>query len=186
MRTQTILWRRLDLPGYESARLSRVGTDWQIVGTAVFKYENNPCRLDYGIVCDSAWKTRSVKVTGWVGETAITLDMRVDAAQTWQMNGTPETAVAGCIDIDLNFSPSTNLLPIRRLNLAIGQEAAVTAAWLRFPEFKLEPFEQLYRRINPETYHYESSGGAFVAELTVNEAGFATRYADLWQAEAVR
>ena len=67
-------------------------------------------------------------------------------------------AVAGCVDLDLNFSPSTNLLPIRRLNLSVGQEAAVRAAWLRFPSFILEPLEQLYRRVDATTYRYESAG----------------------------
>ncbi len=32
------------------------------------------------------------------------------------------------LDVDINFSPSTNLPPIRRLNLGIGQEAKVRAA----------------------------------------------------------
>lgn len=89
--------------------------------------------------------------------------------------------MAGCIDLDLNFSPSTNLLPIRRLGLAIGEEAKVNAAWLRFPGFTLEPLEQLYRRIDRTTYRYESAGGKFVAELRVNTAGFVTHYPNFWQ-----
>ena len=91
--------------------------------------------------------------------------------------------MAGCIDLDLGFSPSTNLLPIRRLGLAIGQEAKVQAAWLGFPSFTLEPLDQLYRRMDVATYHYESAGGRFVTELQVNVAGFVTRYPDFWQVE---
>jgi hypothetical protein len=52
---------------------------------------------------------------------------------------------AACIDLDLNFSPSTNLLPLMDLGLAIGQEATIRAAWLRFPRFALEPLDQVYR-----------------------------------------
>jgi hypothetical protein len=85
--------------------------------------------------------------------------------------------------LDLNFSPSTNLLPIRRLNLAVGQEAQVKAAWLRFPSFELEPLSQVYRRIDELTYRYESGEGRFVADLTVNSVGFVTNYPDIWQAE---
>ena len=92
--------------------------------------------------------------------------------------------MAGCIDLDLNFSPSTNRLPIRRLGLAIGQEAQVRAAWLRFPSFTLEPLEQIYRRLNATTYRYESAGGKFVAELQVNAAGFVTHYPNFWIEEA--
>src|SRR5438093_248859 len=83
----------------------------------------------------------------------------------WTPNGTECPAVAGCVDLDLNFSPSTNLLPIRRLDLPIGGRAAVRAAWLRFPGFTLEPLEQVYHRIDEGTYRYESAGGSFIAEL---------------------
>ncbi len=91
---------------------------------------------------------------------------------------------ARCIDLDLNFSPSTNLLPIRRLGLAIGQAAEVKAAWLRFPSFELELLPQRYRRLDETRYRYESAGGQFVADLQVNPSGFATDYPGLWQAEA--
>jgi len=90
--------------------------------------------------------------------------------------------VAGCLDIDLAFSPSTNLLPIRRLKLRPGEAAEVRAAWLRFPEFVLEPLEQMYRRLDAWTYRYESGGGAFVATLRTNTAGFVTSYPGLWEA----
>ena len=89
----------------------------------------------------------------------------------------------GCLDLDLNFSPSTNLLPIRRLNLEIGQQSEVKAAWLRFPSFELEPFPQVYTRLDEFTYRYSSGGGTFVRDLTVNNAGFVTDYPGLWQAE---
>jgi hypothetical protein len=123
-------------------------------------------------------------VAGWVGNQVIELDLAVDAARRWWLNGTEYAQVAGCIDLDLNFSPSTNLLPIRRLDLAIGQEAEVRAAWLRFPTFTLELLEQRYRRLSDTTYRYESAGGRFVTELQVNAAGFVTRYPDFWEEES--
>jgi hypothetical protein len=67
--------------------------------------------------------------------------------------------------------------------LAVGQEARVQAAWLRFPGFTLEPLEQLYQRIEATTYHYESASGRFVTDIQVNETGFVTRYPNIWQAE---
>ncbi|HET8575877.1 MAG TPA: putative glycolipid-binding domain-containing protein, partial [Methylomirabilota bacterium] len=80
---------------------------------------------------------------------------------------------------------STNLLPIRRLGLAVGEEAEVKAAWLRFPGFALEPLGQVYRRISDQTYRYESAGGAFTTELPVNATGFVIAYPGFWTAEAV-
>ena len=179
---QSILWRRLDQPGHESARLSLQHSHWHLVGTAVFAHHQQPCRLDYLVMCDAGWHTISAKVAGWVGNQSVEIAISADSARRWQLNGLECPAVGGCIDLDLNFSPSTNLLPIRRLQLSIGQEAEVQAAWLRFPSFTLEPLVQLYRRIDDATYRYESAAGRFVTELWVNPAGFVTNYPDVWQA----
>lgn len=180
---QSILWRRLDRPGHEFARVSSQDSSWLLSGTAAFAHELQACRLDYVIGCDSEWRTVSCRVTGWLGNHSIEIDISVDSTGQWRL-GTECPAVSGCVDIDLNFSPSTNLLPIRRLGLAVGEEAEVQAAWLRFPSFALERLDQRYRRIDVETYRYESAGGSFVTELKVNSAGFVIRYPDFCVAEA--
>jgi hypothetical protein len=179
---QSILWRRLDQPGHESARLSLQHSHWHLVGTAVFEHHQQPCRLDYLVMCDAGWHTISGKVAGWVGNQSVEIELSADSARRWRLNGLECPAVTGCLDLDLNFTPSTNLLPIRRLQLSIGEEAQVQAAWLRFPSFTLEPLIQVYHRIDEATYRYESAGGRFVTELRVNTTGFVTNYPDVWQA----
>lgn len=178
-----VLWRRLDWPGHESAAVFAKDDDWQLQGTAVFLYNGSACRLDYEIICDSQWQTRSAVVAGWVGTRMIQSKVTVGSDRRWLLNDEECSQVEGCVDVDLNFSPSTNLLPIRRLGLSVGEEREVRAAWLRFPSFELEPLTQLYRRVDEHTYRYESAGGKFVRDLTVNEAGFVTHYPDLWQSE---
>jgi hypothetical protein len=180
---QTILWRRLDTPGHEAARLSYAAPAWHLNGTAVFTHNGQPCRLDYQVVCDAQWQTRSGRVSGWVGEQAVEMKIWVDAGRGWWLNRTEIPGVAGCLDLDLNFSPCTNLLPIRRLKLDTGQSANVRAAWLRFPGFTLEPLEQTYRHTAPEVYRYESAGGAFTTDITVNPAGLVTYYPNFWKIE---
>jgi len=155
---QSILWHRIDRPGHEAARLSRSGSRWHLACAAVFANGQRPCRLDYVITCDEGWRALSAKVGGWADGRTIDVEISVDRDHRWRINGRKCEAAAGCIDLDLNFSPSTNLLPIRRLDLAAGCEAAVTAAWLRFPDFNLEPLDQLYRRLDAATYRYESAG----------------------------
>jgi hypothetical protein len=183
-KAELMLWRRLDSPGHEFCRLSFQDSGWRLAGSAVFSHNKRPCCLDYLLICSSEWETLSGRVAGFVGDETVRIELSVESTRRWRLNGRECPKVAGCIDLDLAFSPSTNMLPIRRLNLAIGQEAEVRAAWLRFPGFTLEPLEQLYRRIDVTTYRYESAGGTFVTELHVNEAGFITLYPDLWQAEA--
>jgi hypothetical protein len=186
MSDQAILWRLLDQPGHESARLSFLGPNWHLMGTAVFLHQQEPCRLDYLVICDSAWQTVSGRVSGWIGAQSIQVELSVASTRRWRLNGIECPDVVGCVDLDLNFSRSTNLLPIRRLKLAVGHEAEVKAAWLRFPSFSLEPLPQTYRRLGVATYQYESGGGTFVRDLTVNAIGFVTAYPDFGVLEAAQ
>ena len=180
----SILWRRLDLPGHEIGRLVCRGDAWELSGTAVFAHECGPCRLDYAVLCDSSWRTTSARVAGVAGNREIGLEVSVSSERRWRLNGAECPAVDGCVDIDLGFSPSTNLLPIRRLALPIGGEAAVRAAWLPFPSLIFEVLPQVYRREHETTYRYESRGGAFVRRLEVNAVGFVTSYPGLWHVES--
>jgi hypothetical protein len=181
---ESMLWRGLVLPGHEACWLFSQNSSWHVEGTAVFAHEGQPVRLNYQVVCNAAWQTLSAQVEGWLGNMVIDIQVKTDSSGHWWLNEVEQPDVMGCIDIDLNFSPSTNLLPIRRLNLAIGEIAEIKAAWLRFPSFKLEPLPQRYHRLDEMTYRYESGGGQFVSELKVNRSGFVINYPGIWQSEA--
>jgi hypothetical protein len=181
--TNSILWRRLDFPGHEVGKVTLRDNFWELSGTAIFAYEHSPCKLDYSVLCDTGWRTKSALVNGMVGDREIDLSVSVDEEQRWRLNGTDYPAVNGCIDIDLGFSPSTNLFPIRRLSLNVGEAAEVKAAWLPFPSLTFEVLPQVYRRVGERTYRYESGGGAFVRVLEVNNVGLVTKYPGLWEAE---
>jgi len=184
VKEETILWRRLDRPGHEAARLVFHAPLWQLTGTAVFSEEGQPCRLEYRVVCDSLWHTLHAQVDGWHGSRRTKCEVRVDSHRGWYLNDQPRPAVEGSTDLDLAFSPATNLLAIRRMALGLGSSASVRAAWLTFPELTLEPLEQAYRRTGPTTYRYEAPGHGFAADLEVNAAGFIVRYPGLWEEEA--
>ena len=184
---RTTIWHRLDTPGHESARVFLTKSRWTLTGTAIFVYDRQPCRLNYLLKCDSQWQTLSAKIAGWLGDKSIGVDISVDSDHHWRLNKEDCADVTGCIDLDLNLSPLTNTLPIRRLNLGVGQRANVRAAWLRFPSFTLEPLEQIYRRVKTSKYHYESdesAGGRFVAELDVDRAGLVIHYPNFWRVES--
>lgn len=171
------------MPGHEACRLTEIESGWRIAGTAVFFHEGQPCRLEYAIACDEQWRTLSALVSGWVGERDVEVEVIRDDAGLWHLNRDLVPEVEGCVDVDLNFSPSTNTLPIRRLDPEVGHSVSVRAAWLRFPSFQLEPLEQSYTRVGANLYRYESAGGRFVASVEVDEAGLVTEYGEIWRRE---
>lgn len=183
MPDEIVIWRRLDQPGHDAARLVFHDPFWQLSGSAVFAEQGEACRLEYLVVCDAQWTTRHARVSGWVGARRVRVELLAGTDRRWHLNGSECPQVSGCMDLDLAFSPATNALAIRRLALELDQASDVQAAWLTFPGFTLEPLLQVYRRTGRTTYRYEAFGGSFVTELEVNSAGLVTRYPDLWEAE---
>lgn len=89
------------------------------------------------------------------------------------------------MDLDLSFTPATNLLPLRRLALEPGRSAEVRSAWLEWPEVRLTPLVQRYHRRNRTEYDYEADlpdSTLFRAVLGVEPGGWVLDYAGLWQA----
>ena len=161
----SVVWRSLFWPGHEHCRLF----EDRLEGDVVLVESGRPCMFRYRVRVDAAWRTQSVDVAGWLGTEMYQLSFRPDA-------------IEGCIDADLGFTPSTNTLPIRRLNLAIDEEAKVSAAWLRFPSLTLERLDQTYRRTGERTYRYTSATG-FTGELEVDEHGLVVTYEGGWARE---
>jgi hypothetical protein len=176
-------WRRLDLPGLDEARLRREPESWHLEGHAEFVEDRNRWELGYSVACGPDWVTARGAVKGHSGRGAIEANVVRSATGGWTLNGAEVPGVAGCTDVDLAFTPATNLLSLRRLDLAVGQEAEVVAAWLTFPEFSLTPLRQLYRRTSQTTYDYSAPDLPFAGILTVNPDGFVLDYAGLWRAD---
>lgn len=181
-----ILWRRLDVPGHDAAWLRSAGGGSEIFGMAAFLEEGDPTALRYRVACDGEWRSHVATVEGWRGGQPVELRIRHDAHDGWTLNGTPCPTVAGCIDVDLSFTPATNLVALRRLHLEVGDTAEVRSAWLAWPRVSLAPLVQRYTRLAPDVYAYEADVpefGRFDGTLRVEPGGWVLDYAGLWRAE---
>jgi len=179
----TVVWRRLDRPGREAASVRRIWSGWRLFGTVELEHDGQKVCLSHGTTCDPHWRTRDCEVTGFIGDAPVAVHVRRDFSGRWTLDDAPVPEVAGCADVDLAFSPITNLLPIRRIALPIGGSASVRAAWLRFPELTLEVLDQTYTRVEHDCYRYESADGTFRSDLAVDENGLVLNYPGLWIAE---
>ena len=82
--TEIMLWRRLDLPGHEIARLEALDDGWKLFGTAIFAYQRDPSKL----TCDATWRTKSAKVKGVIGSREIDVTVTVDTNRRWHLGRT--------------------------------------------------------------------------------------------------
>ena len=175
----SILWRSALLNSTEYCEVAPTSGGHRISGVVLVAIQDRPATVRYSVVVDERWRSRVVEVTTTVGGASRRIDLYGDGEAHWRVSSAPAPALDGCLDVDLGFTPATNTLPIRRLDLDIGEAAAITAAWVRFPEFNIEAAEQSYERIEERLWRYRS--GSFVADLTVDSSGLVIRYgADIW------
>ena len=149
-------------------------------GDVVLLLGDRPGRVSYQVEVDAGWRTRRVEVDVEQATGHTRLLVVADGQGAWEVDGAPAPELAGCVDIDLGCTPSTNTLPIRRLGLAVGDQQDISAAWLQFPELRLVAATQTYRRLDDTTWRYSS--GHFAADLLVDDEGYVRRYGDdLWR-----
>ena len=178
---QAGLWQWSQGTGLERFELRRSDDEWILQGTVLTVTDNKAAEAGYEIACDSSWRTKRARISLRDASGERVLDIRAENGR-WYENGHLNEAVNDAVDIDLGWSPSTNTLPIRRLQLDVGQSSGViTAAWVRFPELTLQPLAQEYLRTSQNQYRYSSRGGAFVARISVDEDGVVLDYAGYWR-----
>lgn len=181
---QTVLWCNEKFHMYEYCAFMETGKRHQFNGVVLTVVEEKPVRINYQVLFDRQGLTQSVNVDAIGGSREQYLQLVVDEHRTWFWNGKELKECSGFSDVDLGFSPATNTLPIRRLNLKLGESQTISAAWVRFPEFDVIPFPQRYTRIGTNQYLYESLLSDFKAELVVDELGLVQQYGQYWVAVA--
>ena len=174
----TARWRALDRDGEDKCRLVRTNGGWMLVGHARFRDALGWAALDYVVRADGDWLTQSCDITGTQGggEIALRLERKRDG---WRLNGTLQPALEGCEDVDLGFTPATNLMPVRRLP-EVGRINA-RAAWLRLPGPMLDPLDQSYTVERGGYVLYATRQSDFRAHLEIDGNGFVIRYPGLWE-----
>ena len=180
-----ILWRSAEQESVERFTGVRTPDGWQLTGTAVLPVDDEPAQIGYRVDLDAGWRTRraDVVVDHQGGNRRITFE--ADGQGTWSVDGDGVDAaeLAGCLDVDLGFTPATNTLSIRRFGdgVEVGETRAVSVAWLAFPELEVQRNEQSYTRLASDRWLFRS--GDFTAELAVDPDGYVLRYGDdMWTA----
>jgi uncharacterized protein len=178
-----LLWRSRVLSSVEHFSYRPGVESNSLRGTVVLPRDGRPTTISYQVAVGRSWEvTRCrVAVLDLQGESVIDVAAK---GGTWWVDGAERNDLAGCTDIDLGWTPSTNTLPIRRTDLDIGGSATIRAAWITFPELRVRPADQCYQRTGERKWRYESDD--FIAELTTDHLGFVVRYGeDLWSMVAV-
>jgi hypothetical protein len=156
-----LYWQALRWLAVEHVHVSEEANRVRAGGLIVGSFDGAPLRLQYEVTCDANWRTTGVRVDD------------LDAG------GHIELARPG--DVDIEATPFTNTLPIRRLGLEVGQREEITAVFVTVrPALSFRPIRQRYSRLEEHRYLYESLESEFKSELLVDLDGFVVEYPGVW------
>jgi hypothetical protein len=175
-------WQALDRAGDDTCRLARTEDGWLLVGHARFTDAMGHAALDYVVRLDADWRSLSADIAGLHDhrQVRIALDRKGD---DWHLDGQVVQGLGGALDVDLSFTPATNLMPLRRMTALGVATVRGRAALLRYPDIALQPLDQIYTVQQDGLVRYEGAQTGFVTMLTVDDSGFVTRYPGAWQGE---
>ena len=122
-----------------------------------------------------------IRLDGWVTTSAMVGTLSLEhGADGWTVDGASRPDLADAVDIDIVLTPFTNTLPIRRLDLAIGDHADLVMAWVDVPSLEVVPDPQRYTRLDDTHYRFESLDSDFTRDLEVDADGIVVSYPGLF------
>jgi uncharacterized protein len=144
-------WRHVDArDGFESVFLSHQPEGARITGrTCGVEYEQ-VWDVGYVIDVDARWRTIRAEVRSRTADGDARTLIESTGDGSWRMDGEPAPALDGSYDVDLESSACTNLLPVHRLELSVGESAESPAVYVRAPSLAVERLDQTYRRIDDD------------------------------------
>lgn len=185
---RNVYWRPWNDPGLEHVHVIFAADGLRAIGLILRKLGDTHLRCRYELETDAAWRTRRLNFAIMKsGETAANrLALESDGEGNWQVNGEPQPDLAGCLDVDIQITPFTNILPIRRLGLSAGASADIRVVYVPVPDLTPRPTEQRYTCLEPlrdtgGRYRYEGLFRNFTADLTVDADALVTDYPETFR-----
>lgn len=167
----------------ESCVFTATPTDMRIAGTALGSVDKRPYEIRYSVLADLDWRTRTVGAHVQSGGDDRGLALRADGHGTWSANDEPVIDLYGALDAALSWTPATHTLPLMRMELDIGQSAAVPVALVTFPERLVHRIAATYERLTKHTYRYATPQVEVVLETT--DGGIVTAVPGFWETLAL-
>ncbi len=178
----TMLWRRVDTPGHDVCRLIQQSDGWNLEGSAIFRHQDGPANLLYSLRCEANWRTVWGRVRGYIGQRAID-HVVVHEGSNWMLDDVTIPGMDHLQDLDLSFTPATNLQQLRRVAISENETVRLPVAWLDVGAGNLSELPQIYERRGAHAFWYEAPSVGYEGLLELAPNGFVRSYPRLWQEE---
>lgn len=178
-----LMWRSIEAPGFEHVRIDESHPGWDVYDSMLVReHEGSVRRGGYTLILDKAFRTLEIRIMVEQQPGSMTaLHLLATGDGTWtdaDERHIPD--LDGCIDVDIQWSPLTNTLPVRRLELAPGEEREIVVAYIELPSLSVRKVAQRYTGLGERAVRYASETREFVRELVLDDDGFVVEYPDLF------
>jgi hypothetical protein len=178
---RTVRWSAWDgcEAGLEHVDLSPADGGIHMSGVVIGRGGEARFGLAYRLRLDSSWRTRDAHLRTTSGRA---LHLESNGQGAWTENGRSRPDLQGCIDIDIQATPLTNTLPIRRLAWTAGESLDIRLCYVEVPGLAVLPQDQRYTALTPGSlYRFESLESGFTADLPVDGDGLVLDYPGLFR-----
>jgi hypothetical protein len=179
-------WRAIRWPGLEHVIVSADATAWHAHGRVIMA-EERLASVEYEVRCDAGFRVAALTISVSESAGGARLVLAADGDGHWLANDHARPDLDGCIDLDINCTPLTNTLPIRRLDWSAGQGHELDVVYISVPDLSVRRVRQRYTLLAPDAgqeagqrvFRYES--GSFSADLPVDGHGLVLDYPGIWE-----
>jgi len=143
--------------------------------------EGSPLHIEYRIIINNSWIVQSLfidLINGGQHQVGFTRSV----SGVWKtVAGENLPDLNECTDPDISYTPFTNTLAIKRLNLQVGEQSEIIALFFDLPSLMPKPMRQRYTRKGEKQYLYENVDSDFQALLNIDDNALVIDYADRWK-----
>lgn len=136
--------------------------------------------IQYVVRLNASWQVRQFLLFRDLEEPDLWL--ATDGSGRWgEMNGAHRTELDGCYDVDLDCTPMTQTLPIRRLPLLDGDSAELPVVTIDSDTLAVVSDLHRYTRIGARRWQHERAEHGITTEFEVDQFGLVVDYPTLFR-----
>ncbi len=160
----TARWQRWEADGDETLTLRWENEAWTATGDVGKERVSHVVRLS------PTWQVRQFLLFRDLDDPDLWLG--TDGSGRWgEVNGAHRTDLDGCTEIDLACTPFTNTLPIRRLQLDVGDAADISVATIDVETLAVVPVKHRYHHTEPRRFEHTVLETGSTTTFEVDEYG---------------
>lgn len=144
---QTIVWQRLDRTALEFLQWTNEPAV-VLHGEVVGDINGVLGRVRYRVAVEEGPFSQVALLQFWSDAGNRQLHLSRSRQGQWLVNGIMRPDLATATDVDIGVTPATNILPLRRFRLEVGESCDLVAVWIQFPALSVKLARQRYTRMD--------------------------------------